>query len=613
MNPTFDGKAVKTEFSLNLPGKFMTRMQVANTQGDASFRGIDGTEMYLYSFITGTASDKNPVTEGLTAGAIDLKTTADVTGFDHSAAQDKWYTNVEVPVGTNAFLVYAQAKKANNATGFQNGVLNMVTPDAGVTKPEDISFDLEPINDDLKLGGTSGVGQFLLDALNELAGTTGLYNGTVTEQKAWSALNRTTDNTYYADLFTTFISLKAGSQASVLAFLNDLKAACTVPTGATGENALETKLAAAVQKAITAIEAGEDFTAENNIPDGAAVLKYDTTDGFQFVEDVFTTGAAWGANSYVYPAALWYRVNTGIRVDDELQSQNVGQQDWATFIGSAYQTANNAVQATSQSVALVNPLQYAVGNFETQIKFANENMIKTTTKKIYYVMTDKLDDEGNPVKDDDGNIIQVPKIDPETGEPIIDHVDESVEETVPVSALKLTGILIGDQKNVDWQALPVGEDADAKVIYDTDLIGTTFSATAWNTASQTLVLETAQDAVNVALEFQNNSTVDFTGVNNCIIPAGTKFYLIGQLKINEGANWIEETTGKKDVAIFEQDYKTIAKFLIHTLENTAYNVVPDLRTPKLEFGLSVDLEWEKGYTFNLGIGGDPETAVTSGD
>ena len=388
----------------------------------------------------------------------------------------------------------------------------------------------------------------------------------------------------------TFTTLTAGSYKSVKAFLEDLKAACALPTGA-GENGIDKKLTAAVTAALETLEEGGDFTAEANMPDGAAVLT--CTDGvFAFDQTKHITNNAWGVNTYTYPAELWYRVNTGIRVDEEVQQQNVGTQDWETFIGSAYQAANNAVKASSQSIALVNPLQYAVGNLETQIKYANENMIKTTVTKVTYEMTDKLDDDGNPVKDEDGNVIQVPKTDAD-GNPIILSTEDKVSETVPVSSLKLTGILVGDQKKVDWQALPV-EDADAVVIYDTDLIKNTFG-TAFDKASQTLVLETAKEAVNVALEFENNSTVDFTGVNGCIIPAGTKFYLIGQL---------EKAKGTKNGAteIFQQDFKTIAKFTINTLENNAYNTVPDLRTPELEFGLSVDLEWQKGYEFEIAVG-----------
>ena len=586
VNPTFDGKAVKAEFALNLPGQFMTRMQEANTQGNGAFRGIDANKFFLYAMNAAQAKDADPVIAG-TPKLSDI-TLGAFSAFDHQTAQDKWYTDITVPVGTNAFLVYAAAPSAGAEK--VNGVLNKVDG----TNPQDMTFELKAINEEIDL---ANVGAKLLEALNSLAGVEGLANATATAPKAWKAMTADEDNQYYAELYQTFTSLTAGSYKSVKAFLEDLKAACALPTGA-GENGIDAKLTTAVTAALATLEEGGDFTAEANMPDGAAVLT--CTDGvFAFDQTKHITNYAWGANAYTYPAELWYRVNTGIRVDEEVQQQNVGNQDWATFIGSAYEAANNAVKASSQSIALVNPLQYAVGNLETQIKYANENMIKTTVTKITYEMTDKLDDAGQPVMDEDGNVIQVPKTDAE-GNPIVLSTEDKVSETVPVSLLKLTGILVGDQKKVDWQALPV-EDADALVIYDTDLIKTTFG-TAFDKASQTLVLETAKEAVNVALEFENGSTVDFTGVNGCIIPAGTKFYLIGQLEKDEG-------TKNGATEIFQQDFKTIAKFTINTLENNAYNTVPDLRTPELEFGLSVDLEWQKGYEFEIAVG-EAETEPT---
>ena len=45
--------------------------------------------------------------------------------------------------------------------------------------------------------------------------------------------------------------------------------------------------------------------------------------------------------------------------------------------------------------------------------------------------------------------------------------------------------------------------------------------------------------------------------------------------------------------VFKQDYTTTAKVSINSLAH-AYNCIPDLRSPKLELGLSVDLDWEKG-------------------
>ena len=81
----------------------------------------------------------------------------------------------------------------------------------------------------------------------------------------------------------------------------------------------------------------------------------------------------------------------------------------------------------------------------------------------------------------------------------------------------------------------------------------------------------------------------------------TVFLYIGKLDISAaGKNWTTETTGNKKL-IFEQDFKTIAKFLIKKLQGTAYNTIPDLRSPKLELGLSVDLEWQAGYEFDLTV------------
>ena len=52
--------------------------------------------------------------------------------------------------------------------------------------------------------------------------------------------------------------------------------------------------------------------------------------------------------------------------------------------------------------------------------------------------------------------------------------------------------------------------------------------------------------------------------------------------------------------MFFQDHNTIATVTINSLKN-AYNCVPDLRAPKLELGLSVDLKWEEGLKQDVTI------------
>ena len=103
--------------------------------------------------------------------------------------------------------------------------------------------------------------------------------------------------------------------------------------------------------------------------------------------------------------------------------------------------------------------------------------------------------------------------------------------------------------------------------------------------------------MNIALEFTNTGN-DFVGVDNNIIPAGTKFYLVAQLNPAQGKMYADPVATPTLNSVFTQDYITRVKLTIN--ENSlksAYNVVPDLRSPKLEFGLSVNLEWQNGLVF----------------
>ena len=75
-----------------------------------------------------------------------------------------------------------------------------------------------------------------------------------------------------------------------------------------------------------------------------------------------------------------------------------------------------------------------------------------------------------------------------------------------------------------------------------------------------------------------------------IVPVGGKFYLVGQLT----ASAATET----DTHVFKQDFTTTARVAIKDLKS-AYNTIPDLKAPQLEIGLSVDLEWRAGHTYDL--------------
>ena len=140
--------------------------------------------------------------------------------------------------------------------------------------------------------------------------------------------------------------------------------------------------------------------------------------------------------------------------------------------------------------------------------------------------------------------------------------------------------------------------------------------TATTTASApnyTLALETAANtSVYVAVELINDGA-DFQGADG-VVPHGCKFYLVAELDPTEDNTTVgskvtnSSYTGHK---VFKQDFKTFANFTIvagssGSTGNTkglaaAYNTIPDLRTPQLELGLSVDLTWQPGVQFDLDL------------
>ena len=109
--------------------------------------------------------------------------------------------------------------------------------------------------------------------------------------------------------------------------------------------------------------------------------------------------------------------------------------------------------------------------------------------------------------------------------------------------------------------------------------------------AQTLALATAAgEKVRFAIELTNNTGVAFTGVDG-IVPAGARFYLVGEL---------EPQTSVANNRVFAQAYNTKANVTINSLAH-AYNGIPDLKNPKLELGLSVKLEWTAGLVQDVTI------------
>ena len=280
-------------------------------------------------------------------------------------------------------------------------------------------------------------------------------------------------------------------------------------------------------------------------------------------------------SNYVFPPSLYYTINTPSMVKDAEYLSTLADQytTWADVKTNGAYT-EGAVNAATRSVIMKDQVQYAVGRLDVQVRVKPSATILDSGSKDL--------------------------VDETTGNPVPQPV------TVPGNGYKLTGVLIGGQKNVDWQFLPVNS-SPVYTIWDKKMNSEIFAKqqAEYSAANYTLAMETVEDEViRIALEFENTGN-DFYGIEHNIIPAGTKFYLVAALdpstnttyKVQDPETpWAAGTDLIKQV--FKQDYVTTAKLTIHEdALKSAYNVVPDLRSPKLEFGLSVDLHWRTGITF----------------
>lgn len=552
---SFSGESVKTQFAINVPavGKSDARMGEDIVQGQEKdkvvFRGMSNIRLVPFELGSNPSSVTEPLTgsESLYYNAIELGAigSSDLT----STAKYKVYNDVELPIGVNAFLFYGEATdKSGDASDKTNGALvpsySTQGLEAGKTLA-DVHFDLKGIlvGDDYRTTQTG-----LLAILDGIAKTEGWKDATGTLQP------------YY----TSFIGMKAGSANNILLAVQDLYNAVKGDVLA-DENGLKAKIATKIEEYFTPSGSSVPYTLTYNttslaqypagigLPDGDVQVAWNT-DHFEYTSNVDYGGGTSmnvsGLDKYVYPASLYYWDNTSLKTSNSQQSNNYGANDWSTIINTLY--SEWAVTASTQSVALAKAINYAVGRLDVYAAFA--------AGEIY-----------------DAN--------PSGQQPV----------RIPDDGFTLTGVLIGGQKNVGWNFTPLESDGTEKTIYDAAVdagaAGTEGVTRTSGLKNRTLVLETAGkggEKVNFALEFTNNSSQAFYGKDG-LVPVGGKFYLVGQLNA-DGSH----------AKVFEKDHYTKATVTINSLKN-AYNCIPDLRSPKLELGLSVDLEWHPGLVDNVTI------------
>jgi len=519
-NENIDQKEVKTRFALSLTNSVKTRMDADLAQVNQQFRGMKDIQLFPFSsdISATTTIQNNPIA---------------LAQFDEFFAENvnaKVYTDVTIPVGTSDFLFYGRIVN-NGGQGQLKASYEENTLKSGSTVADAINFDLVPIVETPSFEG----GQAIIDGLNAVYAK-------IPADASWDEVR------------TAFQSLKAGSWASVAAFMEDLYAA--VKAG----DADETTITGAIVDAgfVTAdgkaVEKEDGFPRTLNIPDGAVQVAF--KDGaFAYVDGSVDGMRVPTMDVYTKPAELFYTVNSkGVIDEATTHADNFKKQEyteWAQVIEGEYANKVAPVTLQTKSVVLQDQVQYAVGRLDATVKVSAET----------------VKDSGAEGKE--ANFV-----------------------TVPAGGYTITGILIGGQKQVTWDFTP--NDAPEQTIYDANVTGTAVVGTP-TAPMYTLALETAKDqTINVAVEFVNTGN-DFYGINHQVIPAGTKFYLVAQLIPSKAKNYDAATLNK----VFFQDHATKLDLTIgETSLQNAYNVVPDLRSPKLEFGLSVNLEWQQGLIFD---------------
>lgn len=351
-----------------------------------------------------------------------------------------------------------------------------------------------------------------------------------------------------------------------------------------------------------------EFPTAYAVPSGAAHYDWDGTKKiFEYVTNYNTSslgsGSGFTVESYLYPAELLYFGNSPLRVSGTEHKDPTypnGVNNWKKDDSwSDDWVKDSHVVSTTRSVAMRNNINYGSALLKTTVGYKSAKL------------------------KDNNHAIQLAK------DPTLSSTDEPDKEiTVSATSFQLVGVIIGGQyKKVGWDFTPKTSDNTQGYIYDKAIpdganVIPAYNATqaAPSSPNYTLVFdnynagETAanQDKVYVALELKNNTGQDFYGKHN-LIRNGDSFYLVGKLDPT-AISWSDlgqlstdhplppynaDGTSKEIVRVFMQDFMTTANFWFNeTSLHEALLTVPDLRHSSLTLGLSVDMNWSTGITFD---------------
>lgn len=534
--------AATVAFAVTVPTTMGTRMSGAVVQEDGQpYRGLDMRRIVPFA-VKGKIS------------ATDMPKLFQVVGNGEKPEEERayyYYDNCVLMKGVASFLSYGRAPKSSPEDKAANGSVIETFPLS--MAPKDIRFSLESISNRV----VHNVANSLAHYMTQIATATG---NTIAWKNAPSA---TLKLMYINFLNLTEVessgNILPGSSADIKAYTQALKGllvslTLTDPTDIAIRTAIIAQIDASADKLDPATGEWGNFPASVGLPDGAAVIRWD---GEKFVAEISNTMLADinGIDRFAYPAELYYYGNSRINTSNlDKRKEQYTDRSW-TEVLNTYEYPNSTVGPNTQAVAIREPLQYGVARLQIRLK--------------------------------------------ETDYHLLDAKGTSVE--VGTDKFPLTGVIVGGQLPVGFDfkpttSYPTYSEADMVYIYDSQVktngsFGNEYfylnSSADASKMTNTLVLQSYDHKkIPVVLEFRNNSDNDFMGLDG-IVYRGTKFYLVGEIDPSE---FSEDSRTEIRDRVFTQDYTTTLNMKVTGLSK-AYNVVPNLLSPRLELGVELVTKW----------------------
>lgn len=565
-------KGPRLAFNVSTSNGKATRMSTTITHQVGEFRGIQ--ELRLIPF---GSPATNPLSEPLTQ--MTRYDDTEHSGFIY------YYDNgsQEIPDGTSSFLCYCKEEPLSgyqdlpeSERKFKYGSLTTTMTsiqDWPAASTSNIQFNPDPIVPQVTTD-TKATATALAEYL------TGIANATPDGGISWSSFSQSeaqefsSDLTELRSLFRQFVNEGhpiAGSSVYVEKWVNWLYAQLQSLNPKANSDAANIKNAILVAlanggtvdptatKKVTLGSTMTGYPANITLPEGAAVVQWNAkTKVFTPQVESSTTANVNSLNRFVYPPELYYYANSGIKTSPENLFEELNKSTWEAVL-ARFDQGLGTVDGSVNSIAINDPLAYAVGCLQLG----------------FYVPSTTLSDaKGTAVPLTSG-----------TGDDVVSH-------------FPLTSLLVSSQHPQDYKFEPVDGTSDEYIVYDKEDIpaiklGSAKEQTpADNQFTNTLVLQTKDGApVRFAMEFTNDSGIDFQGINGTVFN-GTKFYLVGQIKVPIDQ---EQDFQKR---VFTKNHLTKGVITISSLKE-AYTYLPDLLDPRLEVGIQLIPDWVQSTSVSV--------------